>query len=93
MPTYLSSAETLERKTGSGLKLLGWTVLRTLLIAPPILLVTPSEYRQRVWLGAIMSSSLISGLALLRIFNAGPDSSLSGARRRRPMKHLGASRA
>lgn len=70
MPTYLSAAETLERKTGSGWKLAGWTLLRMLLIAPPILLITPREAHRRVWVGAAMSSALISTLALLRIFNA-----------------------
>ena len=78
MPTYLSAAETLERKTGSGLKLLGWTVLRTLLIAPPMQIVgVPAK---QAWWGAALSSGLISALAMARIFNAGQ---LSGARSRR----------
>jgi hypothetical protein len=71
MPTYLSAASVLEKKTGSGWKLAGWTLLRMLLIAPPILLITPNQYHRRIWLGAALSSGLISGLALLRIFSAG----------------------
>lgn len=81
MPTYLSAAETLERKTGSGLKLAGWSLLRMLLIAPPILLITPKEVHRKVWIGAAMSTALISVLAMLRIFNAGQG--LAGGRRRR----------
>jgi hypothetical protein len=53
-----------------------------LLIAPPILLITPKEVHRKVWIGAAMSTALISILAMLRIFNAG-QSGLTGARRRR----------
>lgn len=87
MPTYLSAAEVLERKTGAGWRLVGWTLLRTLLIAPPILIITPSEYRRRVWVGAAMSSILISSLAMLRILNAGQNG-LGAPKRRRPRKLL-----
>lgn len=85
MPTYLSAAETLERKTGSGLKLAGWSLLRMLLIAPPILLITPREVHRKVWIGAALSTTLISVLAMLRIFNAG-QVGLAGGRRRRRLR-------
>jgi hypothetical protein len=85
MPTYLSAAETLERKTGSGLKLVGWSVLRMLLIAPPILLITPKEMHRRVWIGAAMSTALISILAMLRIFNAG-QTGLAGRRQAKRLR-------
>lgn len=80
MPTYLSAAEVLEKKTGSGYKLLGWTVLRTLLIAPPMMIVGVDS--RRAWLGAGLASGLISSLAMLRIFNAG-QSGLGAPKRRR----------
>lgn len=88
MPTYLSAAEVLEKKTGSGWKLAGWTLLRMLLIAPPILLVTPADQRRRVWFGAALSSGLISTLAMLRIFNAGQNGLGSPSRRRRRSRKL-----
>lgn len=83
MPTYLSAASVLEKKTGSGWKLAGWTVLRMLLIAPPVLLVTPPEVHRRVWYGAALSSGLISVLAMMRILNAGQNGSLAGRPRSR----------
>ena len=39
LPTYQTIADVLEKKNGSGIRLVGWTVLRSLLIAPPMLLV------------------------------------------------------
>lgn len=77
LPTYRTAAAVLERKTGSGVKLLGWTVARTVLIAPPMQLVgIPAK---QAWLGAGLASGLISMLTLLRIFN-GRNSGLSGGR-------------
>lgn len=67
LPTYRTVAAVLERKTGSGVKLFGWTLARTLLIAPPMQLVgVPAK---QAWLGAAVASGLISSLTLLRIFN------------------------
>lgn len=81
LPTYRTTAAVLEGKTGSGMKLVGWTALRTVLIAPPMLLVgVPAK---QAWTGAGIASILISSLTLLRIFSAGP-MSLSGPRRLRP---------
>lgn len=85
MPTYLSAAEVLEKKTGSGYKLLGWTVLRTLLIAPPMMLAGVDS--RRAWLGAAMSSALISSLAMARIFSAGQNG-LGAPKRRRGCRTL-----
>lgn len=69
IPTYATAADVLSKKTGSGLKMVGWTVARTLLIAPPILLVSKAPSWQ-IWLGAGLSSILISVFAMMRIFNA-----------------------
>ncbi len=68
IPTYATAADVLSRKTGSGLKLAGWTVARTLLIAPPMMLWgVPAR---QAWLGAASASVLISVFAMLRIFDA-----------------------
>ncbi len=78
IPTYHASANVLARKNGSGWKLVGWTVARTLLIAPPMLVVgVPGK---QAWLGAGLASGLISTLALLRIFNASK-TGLNGSKR------------
>jgi len=69
IPTYRTSADVLARKNGSGWRLAGWTLARTLLIAPPMLLVGVPQ--KQAWIGAGLSSALISTLALLRIFEAG----------------------
>lgn len=70
LPTYRTAAAVLEGTTGSGIKLAGWTMLRTMLIAPPMLLVgVPAR---RAFIGALIASGLISGLTLLRLFDAGP---------------------
>lgn len=90
VPTYLASAEFLEKKTGSGYRLAGWTLLRMLLIAPPMMVVgVPAK---QAWIGAGIASGLISTLAVLRIFNAGQNGvgSLSGQRRTK-MRRLRAS--
>lgn len=77
LPTYKSVAALLERKTGSGLKLFGWTVARTILIAPPMWAAgraldgrvdgfTAISWRQ-AFIGAGIASALISSLAVLRV--------------------------
>lgn len=70
IPTYATAAKVLSEQTGSGVKMVGWTIARTLLIAPPVLLFTPRDVHSRVWMGAAASSILISVFALLRIFDA-----------------------
>ena len=84
IPTYRTAADVLSRKTGSGLRMVGWTIARTLLIAPPVLLFTPRQVHNRVWLGAAASSILISIFAVLRIFDA-KQTGLSGRRTPRPV--------
>ena len=91
LPTYLASAAVLENKTGSGIKLIGWTVLRTLLIAPPMMIVGVDS--RRAWLGAAFASSLMSTLVLLRLFNAGQEGlsshkSLGAPRKRKACRSL-----
>ncbi len=68
IPTYRTAADVLSRKNGAGLRLLGWTVARTLLIAPPFLLwgVSPKQ----AWGGAVTASALISLFAMIKIFDA-----------------------
>lgn len=68
LPTYKTAARVLERDKGSGIKLAGWTIARTLLIAPPFLIAgVPAR---QAWIGAAFASGLISMLTLLRIFDA-----------------------
>ena len=82
LPTYKTAAAVLEGTTGSGWKLVGWTALRTVLIAPPMMLVGVDA--KKAWGGAAVASVLISSLTLLRIFSAGPMSPLGATRSRRP---------
>lgn len=68
LPTYKTAARVLEGEKGSGLALLGWTFARTLLIAPPFMLVGNSA--KQAFLGAFLASGLISIFTVLRLFNA-----------------------
>lgn len=82
LPTYKTAAAFLERKNGTGLKMLGWTAARTLMIAPPMILVGVSA--KRAFAGAALASALISVFALLRLYDAkgfGGGSRLAGTRR------------
>lgn len=65
LPTYRTAARVLEGQTGSGAKLAAWTAMRTLLIAPPMMLVGIDA--RRAWAGGALASILISTLTLLRI--------------------------
>jgi len=69
LPTYKTVAEVLERKNGSGIRLVGWTVARTFLIMPGVLAVGVDP--KKAFVGSLISSSLISVLTLVRIYNAG----------------------
>lgn len=81
IPTYATAADVLSRKTGSGVRMVGWTVARTLLIAPPMMLFgVPAK---QAWLGASAASAMISIFAILRIFNA-REVGLAGRRTPRP---------
>lgn len=68
LPTYATVADTLEKKNGAGLRLVGWTVARTLMIAPPMMMVGVKPVR--AFGGAAIASGLISIFTLLRIYNA-----------------------
>ncbi len=78
LPTYRTAARVLEQDKGSGLALAGWTVLRTLLIAPPFMIVgVPAK---QAFAGAAIASGLISVFTLLRLFDA-RQTGLAGVRR------------
>jgi len=67
LPTYKTIAEVLEKKTGSGWKLVGWTLARTIMIAPPMMLVgVPAK---KAFAGAAVASVGISLFAMLRIYS------------------------
>jgi hypothetical protein len=84
IPTYRTAADVLSRQTGSGARMLGWTVLRTLMIAPPMMIFgVPAR---QAWAGASLSSALISTFALLRIFDAKTVG--LGGRRGRPCRRI-----
>lgn len=68
LPTYATIADVLERKNGSGVRLLGWTVARTILIAPWFRLVGVSW--KKAFQGAAVASAAISVFTLLRIASA-----------------------
>lgn len=68
LPTYSTAAKVLERDKGSGWRLMGWTVLRTILIAPPMMIAGADS--TTAWVGAALASGLISVFTLLRIFDA-----------------------
>lgn len=68
LPTYATIADVLERKNGSGVRLLGWTVARTVLIAPCFRLVGVPW--KKAFQGAAVASVAISALTLLRIASA-----------------------
>lgn len=80
LPTYRTAARVLEGDRGSGVRLIGWTVARTLLIAPPMMVVgVPTR---QAFFGAAIASGLISMFTLLRIFDA-QATGLAGIKRRR----------
>lgn len=72
LPTYATVADVLEQKNGSGIRLLGWTLARAVLIAVPFKLAL---YRRVSWgdafMGAAAASAAISVLTILRISKAG----------------------
>lgn len=68
LPTYATIADVLEKKNGSGVRLLGWTVARTVLIAPWFRLVGVPW--KTAFAGAAIASCAISAFTLLRISHA-----------------------
>jgi hypothetical protein len=81
LPTYRTAARVLEEDKGSGWRLAGYTALRTLMIAPPMMLFGVDA--KRAWLGALAASALMSTFVLLRISDARATrlEGLRGARR------------
>jgi hypothetical protein len=68
LPTYHTIADVLEKRTGSGIKLLGWTAARSVLIAP-FMMVVKVPAKQAIG-GSLLASCAISLFALIRIYNA-----------------------
>jgi hypothetical protein len=68
LPTYATVADVLEKKNGSGIRLAGWTVARTVLIAPWFRLVGVPW--KQAFGGALIASCVISVFTLMRISNA-----------------------
>lgn len=65
LPTYREAAAVLERQTGAGAKLVGWTAARAALIALPMRAVG-ARWNHAI-LGSLLASVLISGIAVARI--------------------------
>lgn len=77
LPTYSTVADVLEKKNGSGWRLAGWTAARTLLIAPPMLVVgVPAK---QAFAGALLASGMISLLTLARIGHASKEAGVPAA--------------
>jgi hypothetical protein len=82
LPTYRTAARVLEGDKGSGVRLAAWTVARTIMIAPPMMLVgVPAR---QAFIGAAIASSLMSVFVVLRIFDA-RHTGLAGINRRRAL--------
>jgi len=71
LPSYQTAADVLEKKNGSGIRLIGWTFARTALIFPPMLVVGVNW--KRALAGSLIASSLISVFTLVRIWAAGSE--------------------
>lgn len=68
LPTYRTIADVLEKKNGSGIRLVGWTLARSILIGVPMLLVKVEP--KKALAGSLLGSAFISLFALIRLFNA-----------------------
>lgn len=87
LPTYQTAARVLEGHNGSGARLVGYTVARTLMIAPFMMIGGMPAKQAFFW--SFMASSTMSIFVLLRIFDARATGlagirrpALAGARRR-----------
>lgn len=69
LPTYHTIADVLEKRTGAGIKLVGWTAARAVLIGVPMLLVKVEP--KKAIAGSLLASGFISLFALVRIWNTG----------------------
>jgi hypothetical protein len=90
LPTYQTIAATLEGKTGSGLALVGWTIARAALIAPPFMLIGVEP--KKALAGAVLASSMISVFALARIYNASQEARATENSREAIRRRLDAAR-
>lgn len=87
LPTYATVADVLEKKNGSGLRLLAWTIARIAMIAPPMMIVgVPTALALR---GAALSSGLISLFTMIRIENAAREQGVRAAGDHEPDCGLG----
>jgi hypothetical protein len=68
IPSYDAAADFLAKKNGSGLRLLGWTIARALLIAPPFMIIGVPP--KKAVAGSLLASSAISIFVLMRIKRA-----------------------
>lgn len=68
LPTYQTAARVLEHDKGSGWKLAGYTLARTLMIAPPMMLIGVEP--KKAFIGATLASGLMSVFVLLRMYDA-----------------------
>jgi hypothetical protein len=68
IPTYATIAGVLAKQNGSGWRLAGWTVARTILIAPPFAALGVDT--KKVVLGSLLASSVISLFTYLRLYDA-----------------------
>lgn len=69
LPTYATAADLLERKNGSGARLVGWTIARAALISMGMLAVGVKP--RHAVMGSLLSSGAISVLTYYRIKHAG----------------------
>lgn len=96
LPTYRTAARVLEGEKGSGIRLAGWTVARTLMIAPPMMVVGVPV--RQAFAGAALSSALISLFTVIRLFDARQTGmaglaygkQMAGITRRRPARRRAA---
>lgn len=64
-PTYRSAARVLERRNGEGMRLVGWTLMRTALILPGFMIA--GVPMRKAIAGSLISSALISTFAIVFI--------------------------
>ena len=83
LPTYLNAAGVLEKRNGSGVRLIGYTVMRAMIMGP-IVMITGVPARQ-AFFAAGLTSVLMSTFVLLRIFDE-RHAGLAGIKRRVPAR-------
>jgi hypothetical protein len=68
LPTYQTAAHALEGQNGSGARLIGYTALRTVMIAPWFMIGGMPAKQAFFW--SALASGTMSIFVLLRIFDA-----------------------